>query len=77
MILEPIKDFTRAPFVVERGNPGEMDIKAILEKAQKLETRAEHYYLEAAEKIHAIPEVARELRRIAGKHARHRETLDV
>ncbi len=75
MILEPIRDFTRAPFVMEYGDPEAMNFETVLETARKIESRSEHYYFEAAEKVKALPEVARELKKIGQKHAFHREKL--
>ena len=75
MILEPIKDFTRFPFALECSGAERMDLAGVLETAQKIETRSEHYYREAAEKLKALPEVTGELKRIGKKHAVHGEKL--
>ncbi len=75
MILEPIKDFTRAPFLLEYPGPERMDKNTVLQTARKLEARSENYYREAAEKIKSLAEVTGELRRIAKRHAVHREKL--
>jgi rubrerythrin len=75
MILEPIKDFTRTPFALQCTDAERMDLKEVVETARKLETRSEHYYREAAEKIKPLPEVAGELKRIGKKHAVHGEKL--
>jgi rubrerythrin len=75
MMLEPIKDFGRTPFMMENGDAGRMDFESVLETARKLEIRSEHYYREAAEKVKALPEVGGELRRIGKKHVIHREKL--
>ena len=72
MILEPIKDFMSHPFLMESGDVERMDFQAVLQTARKLEIRSEHYYSEAAEKIKALPEVSRELRKIGKKHEMHR-----
>ncbi len=75
MILEPIKDFTRVPFLLEYPGAERLDKNTVLETARKLEVRSENYYREAAEKIKALPEVTGELRRIGKRHALHREKL--
>jgi rubrerythrin len=68
MILEPIKDFIRAPFCEECGAAGLMTADEALETARRLEDRAVRYYTEAAAKIQAQPEVARALKTIGKKH---------
>ena len=57
MILEPIKDFIRAPFCEECEGAATMDAVEVLSSAKTLETRAERYYTEASVKIKALPEV--------------------
>ena len=61
MILEPIRDFTRAPFCEACEGAAVQNAAEILAAARRLETRAERYYAEAAEKIKALTEVARAL----------------
>jgi rubrerythrin len=75
MILEPVRDFTRAPFCEECADAGSMDSEASLATAKRLVARAERYYAEAAEKIKAQPEVSRALKTIGKKHKAHREKL--
>ncbi len=75
MILEPIKDFIRAPFCEECDAADSMNASAVLETAHRLEERARHYYLEAAEKIKALPEVARALKTLAKKRQAHIDKL--
>jgi len=75
MILEPLKDFTRTPFVLECAGADRLDFKEVLKTARRLEARSEHYYREAAEKLEALPEVMGELKRIGKKHAVHGEIL--
>lgn len=75
MILENISGFTREPFVVDPGDPTAMSARQLLETAAKLEERAERYYLEAAEKIKALSEVARILKMTAKKRTAHRNSL--
>jgi rubrerythrin len=75
MILEPIKDFVRAPFCEEcEAAPG-MTVEDAITAANRLEDRAVRYYTEAAAKIKALPEVARALKLIGKKHTAHSEKL--
>jgi len=76
MILEPIKDFIRAPFCEECGAAGLMTADEALKTARRLEDRAVRYYTEAATKIKALPEVARALKLIGKKHAAHLARLE-
>lgn len=76
MILEPIVDFTRASYMIEYGNAEAMNAAEAIESASKLEERAERYYTEAAEKIKALPEVARILKLLAKKRRAHLGILE-
>jgi rubrerythrin len=76
MILEPIKDFIRAPFCEECAGADQMDAAEALDAARRLEKRAVRYYTEAAAKIKAQPEVARALKILGKKHAAHLAKLD-
>jgi rubrerythrin len=71
MILEPIKDFLRAPFCEECGAASLMTADEALKMARRLEDRAVRYYTQAAAKIKAQPEVARALKAIGKKHTAH------
>jgi rubrerythrin len=75
MILEPIKDFVRAPYCEECQSASSMSLEDALATAKRLEDRALRYYTEAAAKIKALPEVARALKLIGKKHNAHRESL--
>lgn len=75
MILEPIKDFVRAPFCEQCEGVAAMSASEVLDTAKTLENRAEKYYTEAAAKIKALPEVARALKTIGKKHAAHLRKL--
>jgi rubrerythrin len=76
MILEPIVDFTRAPFVSDLGDAEKMSWDQLLSKALQLETRAHNFYIEAAEKIRALPEVSRALSRTATRRAADKQKLE-
>ena len=75
MILEPIKDFVRAPFCEQCEGAATMNASEALEAAGTLEERAERYYTEAAVKIKALPEVARALKTVGKKHTTHLRKL--
>ena len=75
MILEPIKDFVRAPFCEECEGAATMNASEVIEAARTLEDRAERYYTEAAVKIKALPEVARALKIVGKKHTAHMRIL--
>ena len=75
MILEPIKNFTREPFYEACEGADSMTAADALKTARRLEQRAERYYLEAAGKIKALPEVARALKTLAKKRQAHLEKL--
>ena len=75
MILEPIKDFVRAPYCeVCEAAPG-MTAEDALATARRLEDRALRYYTEAAVKIKALPEVARALKLLGKKRKAHCDSL--
>jgi rubrerythrin len=76
MILEPIKDFIRAPFCEECVGIDKMNAAEALDAARRLEDRAVRYYTEAAVKIKALPEVARALKLLGRKHSAHIAKLD-
>ena len=75
MILEGISDFSSEAYEIEHGAPDNMKRAEILELAGKLEKRAEQYYLDAAEKIKALSEVARALKMLAKKRTTHLKNL--
>lgn len=75
MILEPIRDFTRAPFQESIADPVGMDRSGVVDAAQKFEQRAVSYYEEAALKIKALPEVSRALKTMGKKRAAHIRSL--
>lgn len=62
MILEPVKDFTRAPYCEACEGAAVQSASEVLASARRLESRAERYYTEAAEKLKALTEVSRALK---------------
>jgi rubrerythrin len=75
MILEPIKDFVRAPYCEVCQAATGMTMEEALASAKRLEDRAVRYDTEASAKIKALPEVARALKLLAKKHKGHHEKL--
>jgi rubrerythrin len=75
MILEPIRDFFRAPYVKEFEDPADRSREAVLSDARAIEATAEAFYRTAMEKISALPEVARALKTIGKKHTTHCQQL--
>lgn len=65
MILEPIKDFNRQAYCEKCGDCESMDADEALSAAGNLSRKAVDFYLTAAEKLKALPEVSRTLKRIA------------
>ncbi len=75
MILEPVRDFIRAPFCEECAEADRMTADEALSTAKRLVDRADRYYTEAAAKIKAQPEVSRALKTVGKIHRAHREKL--
>jgi len=75
MILEPIKDFVRAPYCEVCQAAPDMTLEDALAAAKRLEDRAVRYYTEAAAKMKALPEVARALKLIGKKHNANHDSL--
>jgi len=75
MILEPIVDFTREPYLSDREGVEALNTDLLLKKALQLETKAEGFYKEAATKILALPEVSRALGRTAKRRTADKERL--
>ncbi len=73
MILEPIRDFVRDGYQLTVDDAGAMDSKAILTAA--VERRAITYYIDAAEKIRALPEVSRALKTLAKKRTQRLDRI--
>jgi len=73
MILEPVKDFTRAPYCEACEGAAVQSAAEVLATAKRLESRAERYYAEAAEKLKALTEVSRALKTL-GKIRKARQT---
>jgi rubrerythrin len=76
MILEPISDFSRTPFLANREGVGGMSLSAVITLSLDLENKAERFYIQAAEKLKALPEASRVLIRTAAKRAQHKMQLE-
>ena len=75
MILEPVKDFTRAPFCEACEGAATKTAADVLAAARRLEARAERYYAEAAEKIKTLTEVSRALKTLGKNRKAHMAKL--
>jgi rubrerythrin len=75
MILEPIYDFTKEPFVTDREGAETMSLEQVLSRALEIEDKARRFYTQAAEKINALPEVSRALARTAKRREAHKKRL--
>lgn len=77
MILEPVKDFTRAPYQEGAADDklANLDTAGALRIIKRREQNAERYYTEAAQKIKAQPEVSRALKIIGKKHTARLQQL--
>jgi hypothetical protein len=76
MILEPIRDFVRTPFMDECDGADTMSSTESLKTAQRLEEKAFNYYTAASGKIKALPEVARVCKTLAKKHKAYLAKLE-
>lgn len=76
MILEGVTDFGKEAYLLEHGTPDNMKASEVLHTATQLETKAEQFYLDAAEKVKALSEVARELKLLAKKRTAHLKSLN-
>lgn len=76
MILEPIRDFTRAGYQVEGADPVGKSPADIVAAGIVREDRAVRYYSDAAEKIRALPEVSRALKILAKKRGKRLAQLE-
>ncbi len=75
MILEPVRDFFRAPFQAARPDPAGLDRAGALKAAREIEAKAADFYAQAALKLAAMPEVNRALKLLAKKRNKHLEEL--
>lgn len=70
MILEPIRDFDPEGYRTAAADPTGKEPGVLMTAAILREERAIRYYRDAAEKIRALPEVARALKTLAKKRER-------
>ena len=75
MILEPIYGFSSEPFLSDREGAETMSLGRAVAVARELEDKAERFYTQAAEKIHALREVSRALARTAKRRAANKTRL--
>jgi len=78
MILEPIQDFVRAPFLIKEKDARGMSEAEVLETIKTIEQRSVDYYSTASKKMKSLPEVANALKLLAKKHtARLKKVNDI
>lgn len=75
MILEPVEGFCRDPFRCQRGDCAGLDRAQALAAAREAEQKAAEFYRQAAEKLMAMPELARALKNLAKKRQKHLDEL--
>ena len=76
MILEPIHDFGAEVFSSDRCGAAADVAEAVLEKAVEIEAKAIAFYLLAAEKMRALPEVSRLLTKVGKSRAGNQMRLE-
>lgn len=76
MILEPISDFVRAPFCIEKQNAKKMNAAKVLEFTKIIEQRSLNYYTQSSAKMKALPEVSNVLKLLEKKHAARLRKID-
>ena len=78
MILEPIQDFVRAPFLIKEKDAQGMNEAEVLETIKIIEQRSVDYYTTSSKKMKSLPEVATALKLLAKKHtARLKKVNDI
>jgi rubrerythrin len=76
MILEPIADFDGDSFTLNYEGPDSLSAEDALQRAMENETVGETFYNQASEKIKALSEVARLMKKMAKKRASIKERLE-
>lgn len=76
MILEPIMDFVRAPFLTRIDEDELLTVADVISKVKQIEAKRLQFYTEAAGKLSALPEVARVLKTVGKKHAASSRQLE-
>ncbi len=71
MVLEGVSDFASDSYEVEAVVNSDDSMEAVLAKAKEIEVRAQTYYQDAAAKLTALPEVARNLKQLYKKHTKN------
>jgi hypothetical protein len=75
MILEFIDDFESSGYDFAHNHEIDHDEGVLREHLAAMEGRAVNYYTDAAAKLTGLPEVARELKRLATRHEKRRAAL--
>lgn len=76
MVLEGVSDFASDSYEIEVAVDSNDSLEAVLAKAKEVEARAQTYYQDAAAKLTALPEVARNLKQLYKKHTKNLAQLE-
>ncbi len=76
MVLECVSDFTSYSYEIETTINSDDSQDMVLAKAKEIEVRAQTYYQDAAAKLTALPEVARNLKQLYKKHTKNLAQLE-
>ncbi len=76
MLLEPIAGLEESDYLVETELTPDMDSQAALRLANSLEASSQALYLEAAEKISHLPQLARVFRKLGQEISDHKLRLE-
>jgi len=76
MLLEPIVGLQGSDYLVETKLTSDMDSQSALQLARELEKNSQRLYLDAAEKINHLPQLARVFKRLGQEIADHKLRLE-
>ena len=76
MILEPISDFTSEPYETDKSGAGDLAAAEALAKAGEVMDKSIAFYNQAKDKISALPEVSRLLKKTGQRKAKAKDLLD-
>ena len=76
MVLECVSDFTSYSYEIDTVVNADDSLEAVVVKAKEIEVRALTYYQDAADKLTALPEVARNLKQLKKKHTKNLASLE-
>ena len=76
MVLEGVSNFASDSYEIESLVNPDDSLEAVVTKAKAVEVRAQNYYQDAADKLTALPEVARNLKQLYKKHTKNLASLE-